>query len=40
MLAYVPTNETQDGSFRKIDVKVRDTKATVSAKRGYWAPSQ
>ena len=40
MLAYVPTNETQDGNFRKIEVKVRDNKATVSAKRGYWAPTQ
>jgi VWFA-related protein len=40
MLAYVPTNETQDGKFRKIEVKVRDRKATVNAKRGYWAPSQ
>ena len=40
MLAYVPTNETQDGKFRKIEVEVRDNKATVSAKRGYWAPTQ
>jgi VWFA-related protein len=40
MLAYVPTNEAQDGKFRKIEVKVRDRKATVNAKRGYWAPSQ
>jgi VWFA-related protein len=40
MLAYVPTNEAQDGKFRKIDVTVRDNKATVSAKRGYWAPPQ
>jgi VWFA-related protein len=39
-LAYVSTNQVQDGSFRKIDVRVRDTKATVSAKRGYWAPTQ
>jgi VWFA-related protein len=41
MLAYVPTKETQDGKFRKIEVEVRDNKATVNAKRGYWAaPSQ
>jgi VWFA-related protein len=40
MLAYVPSNEAQDGKFRKIEVKVRDTNATVSAKRGYWASSQ
>ena len=37
MLAYVSSNEAQDGKFRKIEVKVRDTKATVNAKRGYWA---
>ena len=37
MLAYVSSNEAQDGKFRKIEVKVRDSKATVNAKRGYWA---
>ena len=40
MLAYVPTNEAQDGKFRKIEVKVRDNKATVNAKGGYWAPTR
>lgn len=40
MLAYVPANEVQDGKFRKIEVRVRDRKALVSAKRGYWASSQ
>jgi VWFA-related protein len=40
MLAYVPTNETQDGKFRKIEVRVRDNRAAVSAKRGYWATLQ
>jgi len=41
MLAYVSTNEAQDGKFRKIEVKVSNTKATVNAKRGYWAtPAQ
>jgi VWFA-related protein len=40
MLAYVPANEVQDGKFRKIEVRVRDRKALVSAKRGYWAASQ
>jgi len=40
MLAYVPANEAQDGKFRKIEVKVRDNKAQVSAKRGYWATAQ
>jgi VWFA-related protein len=36
-LAYVSTNKAQDGKFRKIEVKVRDRKAEVRAKRGYWA---
>jgi len=40
VLAYVPANEAQDGKFRKIEVKVRDNKALVSAKRGYWANLQ
>ncbi len=40
MLAYVPTNEAQDGKFRKIEVRVRDNQAAVSAKRGYWATPQ
>jgi VWFA-related protein len=39
MLAYVPANAAQDGKFRKIEVQVRDNKAMVSAKRGYWASS-
>lgn len=37
MLAYVPSNEAQDGKFRKIEVKLPASKALVSAKRGYWA---
>jgi VWFA-related protein len=40
MLAYVPTNEVQDGKFRRIEVRVRDNRAAVSAKRGYWATPQ
>ena len=40
MLAYVPSNEAQDGKFRKIEVQVREKRAAVSAKRGYWAIAQ
>jgi VWFA-related protein len=36
-LAYISTNAAQDGKFRKIEVRVRDRKAEVRAKRGYWA---
>ena len=36
-LAYVSGNANYDGKFRAITVEVRDRKATVNAKRGYWA---
>jgi VWFA-related protein len=36
-VAYVSTNENFDGKFRAIKVQVRDPKALVNAKRGYWA---
>jgi VWFA-related protein len=39
-LAYVSTNEAQDGKFRKIEVRVPDSKSVVNAKRGYWATPQ
>ena len=37
MLAYTPLNATQDGSYRKITVAVKNPKLTVLAKAGYWA---
>ena len=37
MLAYVPGNSNADGKFHAISVRLRDKKAMVSAKRGYWA---
>ncbi len=37
MLAYTPSNATQDGSYRKITVEVKNPKLTVLAKAGYWA---
>jgi VWFA-related protein len=36
-IAYVSSNANFDGKFRAITVKVRDSKAVVNAKRGYWA---
>jgi VWFA-related protein len=36
-IAYVTDNANLDGKFRAITVKVRDPKAVVNAKRGYWA---
>jgi VWFA-related protein len=39
ILAYQPTNENQDGSFRTIAVKVKNRKdLTVRHRRGYFAP--
>jgi VWFA-related protein len=37
MLAYVPSAAKSDGKFHAITVRVRDSKQTVKAKRGYWA---
>jgi VWFA-related protein len=36
-IAYVSGNANFDGKFRAITVKMRDPKAVVNAKRGYWA---
>ncbi len=38
LLGYTPTNSKQDGTFRKISVKVEGRNAKVSARRGYYAP--
>jgi VWFA-related protein len=37
VLAYVPSNKTLDGSYRKIRVKVKRRNVHVNAKPGYWA---
>ena len=37
LLAYVPTNNTLDGKYRKIKVGVKGKKLLVNAKAGYWA---
>jgi len=38
LLGYTPTNTKLDGTFRKIEVKVRAGNAKVDARRGYYAP--
>ena len=38
LLGYTPTNTKLDGTFRKIEVKVRAGDAKVNARRGYYAP--
>ena len=37
-LAYTPTNEKHDGTFRKIEVKSKDG-YKVQARKGYYAPN-
>jgi VWFA-related protein len=37
-LGYTPTNTKLDGTFRKIEVKLRNGNAKVNARRGYYAP--
>jgi len=39
LLGYTPTNTKLDGTFRKIEVKVRAGNAKVNARRGYYAPA-
>jgi VWFA-related protein len=38
-LGYSPTNTQQDGSFRKIDVRVKTGGMKVQARKGYYAPN-
>ena len=37
-LAYVPTNNKKDGTFRKIEVEVKVDDVRVRHRRGYYAP--
>lgn len=36
-LAYSPTNETQDGSFRKLEIRPNDKSLKVQVRKGYYA---
>ena len=41
LLAYEPTNETNDGSFRKLEIKVpkfKEKEIKIRHRRGYYAP--
>jgi len=40
ILSYVSNNSNMDGKFRTITIKLRDSKLTVRAKRGYWATEE
>jgi len=37
VLSYVSKDGNMDGKFRTIAIKLRDSKLSVRAKRGYWA---
>ena len=37
LIGYTPTNATYDGTFRKIEVKVKRPGLTVAARKGYFA---
>jgi len=37
LLGYTPANETYDGRFRTIEVKVKRSGVTVAARKGYYA---
>lgn len=39
-LGYTPTNKARDGSFRKLEVKVKRDGLRVQARRGYYAAAQ
>jgi VWFA-related protein len=38
-IGYTPTNQTKDGSFRKVEIRVPKVKdAKIQARKGYYAP--
>ena len=37
-VGYTPTNTARDGSFRKVEVKVKEKDMKVQARQGYYAP--
>jgi VWFA-related protein len=40
LLGYVPSNTRHDGSFRRIQAKIRDNSYKVQARRGYYASNE
>jgi VWFA-related protein len=37
-IGYTPTNSARDGSFRKVEVKMKNSNLKVQARQGYYAP--
>jgi VWFA-related protein len=39
-IGYTPTNDTRDGSFRKVEIRAADRRLKVQARKGYFAGSR
>jgi Ca-activated chloride channel family protein len=39
-LSYTSTNETRNGAWRKVEIRVRSSNLTVSSAGGYFAPGK
>ncbi len=39
-IGYTPTNKKRDGTFRKVEVKAKNSAYKVNARSGYYAPSE
>ena len=37
MIGYTPTNETRDGSYRKLEIKLSNKDYKAQARKGYYA---
>ncbi|MDH4065522.1 MAG: VWA domain-containing protein, partial [Acidobacteriota bacterium] len=40
LVGYSPTRQQADGKFHRIDVRVKRSGVKVTARRGYWAPTE
>ncbi|HVG83509.1 MAG TPA: VWA domain-containing protein [Vicinamibacterales bacterium] len=40
LIGYAPTRQLSDGKFHKIHVRVKRSGVRVTARRGYWAPTE
>ena len=40
LVGYAPTRQLSDGKFHKIHVRVKRSGVRVTARRGYWAPTE